>query len=211
MQAKLAHFFGPGGRSGRWRIRYDALCLDGCAVLDRVASWACAQLPGMPQGRTHSGEGRREVCATRGLGQSSFGLTSQPDRSSYGRFIRCGQTLARPSAEGHTRQLPCRTRCDDISTALPGRIHRASHPWRQLTLSSHKVGSQTAAVTVESTAPVPDTQSATAGTIVEQGEISQLPYNGRHRAAGYRRIQDREAAHHPTACPCPHFRRLKSC
>jgi len=42
-----------------------------------------------------------------------------------------------------------------------------------------KVGSQTTILTVESTAPVLDTQSATVGTTVEEAKISQLPYNGR--------------------------------
>ena len=42
------------------------------------------------------------------------------------------------------------------------------------------VGAQTTNVTVESTAPVLDTQTATVGTTVEQAKISQLPYNGRN-------------------------------
>jgi hypothetical protein len=42
-----------------------------------------------------------------------------------------------------------------------------------------KVGSQTTTVTVESTAPVLDTQTATVGTTVEQAKVSELPYNGR--------------------------------
>jgi hypothetical protein len=43
-----------------------------------------------------------------------------------------------------------------------------------------KVGAQTTTVTVESTVPVLDTQTATVGTTVEQAKISQLPYNGRN-------------------------------
>ena len=43
-----------------------------------------------------------------------------------------------------------------------------------------KVGAQTTTVTVDSTAPVLDTQTATVGTTVEQAKISQLPYNGRN-------------------------------
>jgi hypothetical protein len=42
------------------------------------------------------------------------------------------------------------------------------------------VGAQTTNVTVESTATVLDTQTATVGTTVEQAKISQLPYNGRN-------------------------------
>ena len=42
-----------------------------------------------------------------------------------------------------------------------------------------RVGSQTTTVTVESSAPVLDTQTATVGTTVEQAKISELPYNGR--------------------------------
>ena len=42
-----------------------------------------------------------------------------------------------------------------------------------------KVGSQTTTVTVESAAPLLDTQTATVGTTVEQAKISELPYNGR--------------------------------
>jgi len=42
-----------------------------------------------------------------------------------------------------------------------------------------KVGSQSTVVTVESAAPVLDTQTATVGTTVEQAKISELPYNGR--------------------------------
>src|ERR1017187_5239454 len=43
-----------------------------------------------------------------------------------------------------------------------------------------KVGAQTTTLTVDSTAPVLDTQTATVGTTVEQAKISQLPYNGRN-------------------------------
>src|ERR1019366_8428609 len=43
-----------------------------------------------------------------------------------------------------------------------------------------KVGAQTTIVTVGSTAPVLDTQTATVGTTVEQAKISELPYNGRN-------------------------------
>jgi hypothetical protein len=43
-----------------------------------------------------------------------------------------------------------------------------------------KVGLQTTTVTVESTAPVLDTQTYSVGTTVEQTKISQLPFNGRH-------------------------------
>ena len=42
-----------------------------------------------------------------------------------------------------------------------------------------KVGSQTTIVTVESNAPVLDTQTAAVGTTVEQAKVSELPYNGR--------------------------------
>jgi hypothetical protein len=42
-----------------------------------------------------------------------------------------------------------------------------------------KVGSQTTAVTVESTAPLLETQTATVGTTIEQAKVSELPYNGR--------------------------------
>ena len=56
-----------------------------------------------------------------------------------------------------------------------------------VTVNSHlkidfrlQVGSQTTTVTVESTAPVLDTQSYSVGTTVEQEKISQLPFNGRH-------------------------------
>ena len=40
-----------------------------------------------------------------------------------------------------------------------------------------KVGAQTTTLTVESAAPVLDTQTAAVGTTVEQAKISQLPYN----------------------------------
>ena len=43
-----------------------------------------------------------------------------------------------------------------------------------------RVGAQTNTVTVGSTAPVLDTQTATVGTTVEQAKISELPYNGRN-------------------------------
>jgi len=42
-----------------------------------------------------------------------------------------------------------------------------------------RVGSQSTTVTVESAAPVLDTQTATVETTVEQAKISELPYNGR--------------------------------
>jgi Carboxypeptidase regulatory-like domain len=42
------------------------------------------------------------------------------------------------------------------------------------------VGSQTTTVTVESTAPILDTQTYSVGTTVEQAKVSQLPFNGRH-------------------------------
>jgi hypothetical protein len=42
-----------------------------------------------------------------------------------------------------------------------------------------KVGPQTTTVTVKSTTPVLDTQTAAVGTTVEEAKISQLPYNGR--------------------------------
>ena len=42
-----------------------------------------------------------------------------------------------------------------------------------------KVGALTATVSVPSTDPVPDSQTATVGTIVERAKVSQLPYNGR--------------------------------
>ena len=43
-----------------------------------------------------------------------------------------------------------------------------------------RVGSQTTTITVQSAAPVLDTQTSSVGTTVEQTKISQLPFNGRH-------------------------------
>jgi len=52
-----------------------------------------------------------------------------------------------------------------------------AHPRVDFQLS---VGEQTTTVTVQSTAPILDSQTATVGTTVEQAKVSQLPYNGRN-------------------------------
>jgi hypothetical protein len=52
-----------------------------------------------------------------------------------------------------------------------------AHPRVDFQLS---VGEQTTTVTVQSTATILDSQTATVGTTVEQAKVAQLPYNGRN-------------------------------